>query len=157
METQEVKLGHSRVGRSRTVIFSRVWLTRNLCNLQILLSARLSTIATSTEMPLKICFTQRRGNRSMLVGYFRYWWRRRESNPRPRVFHSKVYMLSQMMIVMTRRSSANSSHRAREVPPQRSRATLWVVLRDRPPTPLSGLLDAQVRLQSKASGQAARA
>ena len=85
------------------------------------------------------------------------WWRRRESNPRPRVFRSKFYMLSQMMIVMTRRSSANSSHRVREIPHQRSRTTLWVVLRSRPPTPLARLLDAQVRLQSKASGQAARA
>jgi hypothetical protein len=29
-------------------------------------------------------------------GFFHFWWRRRESNPRPQVIHLQLYMLSRV-------------------------------------------------------------
>ena len=64
---------------------------------------------------------------------FCYWWRRRESNPRPRVIHPTVYMLSGMIGVVTGRSSANSGHQAPSVPSGKSGQLLERFLRNRPP------------------------
>ena len=43
---------------------------------------------------------------------FEYWWRRRDSNPRPQVLHSQDYMLSLVIWVSPRARQLAGSHLA---------------------------------------------